>query len=270
MPGVDRVRRHRTGAARNSRVAATRTRATETQPSRFTMTSVAGAPKPTCALATHGIHAHSDALVLVISEDAKLRRSLCQTLAAQGYRPVDAASSRTDNVVEKIRPMLTILDLDRADGAGLASLVRARDASRETPVIALSAHIDEGDKVTALDVGADDYITKPIATSELLARIRVALRHMRRRAAAGEVVEVGRSGSIMRVTKSPSTANSSISRRLNSSSSRYSRSTPAGCCRATSSCTRCGDPTPSRCTICASTSPRSARRSRRIPHARAG
>jgi two-component system KDP operon response regulator KdpE len=157
----------------------------------LTVASVAGVPKPTYALATHGTRAHVGDLVLVVSEDAELRRSLCQALAAQGYRPVDADSSRTDDVVDKIQPMLTLLDLDRADGEGLASLVRTRDASRETPIIALSARVGEGDKVTALDVGADDYVTKPIATSELLARIRVALRHARRRAAADEVVVVG-------------------------------------------------------------------------------
>jgi two-component system KDP operon response regulator KdpE len=130
--------------------------------------------------------------VLVVSEDENLGRSLFRALAAQGYRPVEGDEwSRTPDLVDKIQPMLTLLDLDRADGEGLASLVRTRDASRETPIIALSARADEGDKVTALDVGADDYVTKPIATSELLARIRVALRHSRRRAVAGEVVNVG-------------------------------------------------------------------------------
>lgn len=136
--------------------------------------------------------AHAGELVLVVMDDVALRRQLCRALATHGYRAVEAdSSSRADQLVARTQPRLVLLDLDRSDGEGLASLVRARDASPETPVIALSARADEGDKVAALDVGADDYMTKPIGTSELLARIRVAMRHARTRVASGEVVEIG-------------------------------------------------------------------------------
>jgi two-component system KDP operon response regulator KdpE len=121
-----------------------------------------------------------------------LRRSLCNALGTQGYRVQEAnSSSRVDELVLRVQPLLVILDLDRADGEGLASLVRVRDATRELPIIALSARATEGDKVTALDVGADDYVTKPLGTSELLARIRVALRHARAHHVASTVLEVG-------------------------------------------------------------------------------
>ncbi|MDX2089534.1 MAG: winged helix-turn-helix domain-containing protein [Kofleriaceae bacterium] len=130
--------------------------------------------------------------VLVVSGDIALRRSLGQVLAAHGYTVAEAdATQRLDLLVARTRPLLLVLDLDRPDGERLAPMVRVRDASRELPMIALSVRGDEGDKVAALDVGADDYLTKPIGTSELLARIRVVLRRMRSDLNAPDVLEAG-------------------------------------------------------------------------------
>jgi two-component system KDP operon response regulator KdpE len=131
-------------------------------------------------------------IVLVATEDAGLRRSLCQALATQGCRAVEAdPSASAGELLARIQPVLILLDLDRSDGAGLDLLVELRDAANLTPVIALSTRGGEGDKVTALDLGADDYLTRPFGTSELLARIRVAMRRTRAQVASSEIVEVG-------------------------------------------------------------------------------
>jgi two-component system KDP operon response regulator KdpE len=189
----DRARRARAGAARGSAIApAARTR----NPPPRSPRPVASATRvrgPRYTLAHHDSYTRwTGDLVLVVTEDVVLRRALCHSLATQGYRPVEAdASSKADALVARIEPKLILLDLDRSDGGGLACLVRVREVSRDTPIIALSVRADEGDKVAALDVGADDFMTKPLGTSELLARIRAALRHARTRASSRDVIEIG-------------------------------------------------------------------------------
>jgi len=130
-------------------------------------------------------------LVLVASTDPDLQRQLSEHLGVDGYRAVLASSvSRIEELAAKIRPVVIVLDLDEASGGRLAVLARIREQST-APVIVLSERASEGDKVTALDAGADDYLAKPFGKKELLARVRVALRYVGARPAGDEPLEVG-------------------------------------------------------------------------------
>jgi two-component system KDP operon response regulator KdpE len=115
-------------------------------------------------------------LVLVIDDEPQIRRLLTVALEANGYRVLTAANGQEGLVLAaQHRPELVILDLGLPDLSGEEVLRRFREWSN-TPVIILSVQDDEAGKVAALDAGADDYVTKPFNTSELLARLRVALR----------------------------------------------------------------------------------------------
>ena len=117
--------------------------------------------------------------VLVVEDEAPMRRFVRSALATHGFRVVEAGSlHEAEGLATESPPELVLLDLGLPDGDGLELLVRLREWS-QAPVIVLSARGREEDKVKALDAGADDYLTKPFGTSELLARIRVALRHAR-------------------------------------------------------------------------------------------
>jgi two-component system KDP operon response regulator KdpE len=124
-------------------------------------------------------------LILVIEDEAPMRRFLRAALGAHDYRIVEAETLR-EGLAQAAgrRPDVILLDLGLPDGDGLDGTRRLREWSR-TPVIVISARGREEDKVAALDAGADDYLTKPFSVQELLARIRVALRH----GAAGETPE---------------------------------------------------------------------------------
>ncbi len=119
----------------------------------------------------------SDPTVLVIEDERQIRRFLGPTLASNGYRMLEADTG-ADGLTEAAawQPDIVILDLGLPDMDGLQVLRRLREWSA-VPVIVLSARGQEGDKVAALDAGADDYVSKPFGPAELLARIRVALRH---------------------------------------------------------------------------------------------
>lgn len=119
----------------------------------------------------------ADPIIVVIEDEPQIRRFLRATLHAHGYRLFEAATG-ADGLVEAAsrQPDVVIIDLGLPDMDGLEVIRRLREWS-SVPVIVLSARGGERDKVTALDVGADDYIEKPFGTDELLARIRVALRH---------------------------------------------------------------------------------------------
>lgn len=115
--------------------------------------------------------------VLVIEDEVAVRRFLRASLTAHGFRVLEAESGEEGlSLATSHNPDVVLLDLGLPDGDGVEWLARLREWSR-VPVIVISARGREDDKVLALDAGADDYLTKPFGVSELLARIRVALRH---------------------------------------------------------------------------------------------
>jgi two-component system KDP operon response regulator KdpE len=118
--------------------------------------------------------------ILMVEDDPRMRRLLRTTLVAHGYAVTEALTAREGlSLATQHMPELILLDLGLPDGDGLGVTQRLREWS-EVPVIVISARGREQDKVEALDAGADDYVTKPFGTDELLARIRVALRHASR------------------------------------------------------------------------------------------
>jgi len=127
-------------------------------------------------------------VVLVVDDEPQVVRFLRATLPAQGYRLIEATTGRQGLVEASTRaPDLILLDLGLPDLDGVEVTRRLREWSR-TPIIVLSARGQETDKIEALDAGADDYLTKPFGTGELLARMRVALRNAARAAGEGEPV----------------------------------------------------------------------------------
>ena len=132
-------------------------------------------------------------LVLVVEDEARMRRFLRPSLAARGYRVVEAASGEEGvAMVRQWVPDVVLLDLGLPDVDGLDVTRRIRQWSR-VPIVVLSARGQEVDKVSALDAGADDYLTKPFGVDELHARIRAALRHGLQRAGAapGSMLRAG-------------------------------------------------------------------------------
>ena len=116
-------------------------------------------------------------VVLIIEDEAPMRRFLRASLRANGFQVVEAATAREGLAQAAGRnPEVILLDLGLPDGDGRDVARELRRTSR-APIIVLSARGLEHDKVTVLDLGADDYLTKPFGMGELLARIRVALRH---------------------------------------------------------------------------------------------
>jgi two-component system, OmpR family, KDP operon response regulator KdpE len=116
-------------------------------------------------------------VVLIIEDEPQMRRFLRATLRAHDYQVVEAATAREGLMQAAGRnPEIVLLDLGLPDADGL-EVARTLRQSTRMPIIVLSARGQERDKVAALDQGADDYLTKPFGVQELLARIRVALRH---------------------------------------------------------------------------------------------
>jgi two-component system KDP operon response regulator KdpE len=127
--------------------------------------------------------------VLVVDDEPAITRVLCAALSARGYRVVSAVSGREAiDVVAHERPAAVILDLGLPDIDGVDVCRRIRTWS-DVPIVVLTADDTEHRKVEVLDDGADDYITKPFSMPELLARLRVALRHHRTADAHGLDVE---------------------------------------------------------------------------------
>ncbi len=117
------------------------------------------------------------ARVLVVDDEPEILRAVRTNLVAHGYEVLTATSgSEAQAAYAARRPDLVLLDLGLPDLDGLALIERVR-AHAATPIVVLSARGGERDKVRALDLGADDYLTKPFGMDELLARVRVALRH---------------------------------------------------------------------------------------------
>jgi len=116
--------------------------------------------------------------VLVVDDENSIRRYLRAALSAQGFTVYEAASGEEAvNAVLNDRPDIIILDLGLPDFDGIEVTRRLREWSN-IPIIILSVREAENDKIAALDAGADDYLTKPFSTGELMARMRVALRRL--------------------------------------------------------------------------------------------
>jgi len=129
-------------------------------------------------------------LILLIEDEPQVRRFLRVTLQSQGYALIETSTGREGlTQATAHNPDVILLDLGLPDLDGLQVLGRIREWS-QTPVIILSAREKEKDKIRALDAGANDYLTKPFSAGELLARIRVALRHQGIKAGLSEPVFV--------------------------------------------------------------------------------
>jgi two-component system KDP operon response regulator KdpE len=115
--------------------------------------------------------------ILVIDDEPPIRKLLRMGLASQGYDVLDAPSGKAALELLADRPDLVILDLGLPDVDGLELLRTLRQRQESLPIVVLSSRGDEAGKVAALDLGADDYVTKPFGMDELFARIRAALRH---------------------------------------------------------------------------------------------
>lgn len=121
-------------------------------------------------------------LILVVDDDPAIRESLIRELALSGYDTVSAVDGKEGlEVFEQHHPDIVVTDLamPRVDGFSLVSAIRQID---RTPILVLSVREGESDKVRALDLGADDYVTKPFSIQELLARVRAQLRRGERTA----------------------------------------------------------------------------------------
>ncbi|MDP1600376.1 response regulator [Phenylobacterium sp.] len=129
--------------------------------------------------------------VLVIDDEPQIHRFLQPALEAAGYEPVraDTAAEGLKEIARKA-PDAVVLDLGLPDFDGKEALTRAR-AFYDGPIIVLSARDKETEKIDTLDLGADDYVEKPFGVGELLARLRVALRHRLRQKGADPIVTAG-------------------------------------------------------------------------------
>jgi two-component system KDP operon response regulator KdpE len=115
--------------------------------------------------------------ILVVDDEPPIRKLLRMGLTAHGYEVLDAPNGKTALELLIKKPNLVILDLGLPDIDGLELLRRIRLRQEHLPIVILSSRGDEAGKVAALDLGADDYVTKPFGMAELLARMRAALRH---------------------------------------------------------------------------------------------
>lgn len=116
-------------------------------------------------------------LVLVVEDEPPLRRFLRTSLRTNGFRLIEAGTAEQAlSAMKENRPELLLLDLGLPDADGIDLTKRLREWT-ETPIVVISARGREEDKVRAFEAGADDYLTKPFGVKELLARMRVALKH---------------------------------------------------------------------------------------------
>jgi DNA-binding response OmpR family regulator len=119
-------------------------------------------------------------LVTIVEDDAAIAEGLALNLRLQGFRTEEVGDGETARTrIEEGRPDLVLLDISLPKQSGIWVLERLREAANYVPVIVLSARQDEFDKVAALRLGADDYVTKPFALAELLARVAALLRRAR-------------------------------------------------------------------------------------------
>ena len=133
----------------------------------------------------------SVATIVVIEDEPEIRRFLRSALGAEGYKVVESANARRGLIdAATHKPDLAIVDLGLPDFDGV-EVIRGIRAWSPMPILVLSARAREHAKVQALDAGADDYVTKPFSVGELLARVRVALRHRTRTAEGSNTLKLG-------------------------------------------------------------------------------
>jgi two-component system phosphate regulon response regulator PhoB len=129
--------------------------------------------------------------VLVVEDEPALADLLKYNLEKEGYR-VSVANDGEEALVvaDESAPDLVVLDwmLPKAPGIEVCRRLRARQDTRNTPIVMLTARTEEGDRIRGLDVGADDYLTKPFSMNELLARLRAVMRRIRPGLADDKVV----------------------------------------------------------------------------------
>ena len=129
--------------------------------------------------------------ILVIEDEKSIARFISTVLSGNGYEAMQARTgAEALSMISSHCPDLVILDLGLPDMDGEVFIRTAREAGSTVPILVLSARLDERDKVSALDLGANDYIVKPFGTAELLARVRAALRTARRQNASGSTGNV--------------------------------------------------------------------------------
>jgi two-component system, OmpR family, KDP operon response regulator KdpE len=132
--------------------------------------------------------------ILIVEDDAEIRRFLRKTLSAEHYSLREATTAAEGVQLAGVRrPDLIVLDLGLPDADGIEVIRQVRKWNRHLPIIVLSVRSDERDKIAVLDAGADDFVNKPFAMGELLARVRVALR---RAGVVAEQESVFRTGNI--------------------------------------------------------------------------
>ena len=130
------------------------------------------------------------AVVLLVDDDARIRRTVGAGLRLEGFEVVPASGGRAAlAAVEQIEPAVMLLDMAMPDLDGLEVLKRLRNAGHDLPVCVLSARDEIGDRVAGLEAGADDYVVKPFALEEVVARLHALLR--RRPAQSDDLIEVG-------------------------------------------------------------------------------
>lgn len=132
-----------------------------------------------------------NATVLVVEDDREISRFLAASLQAAGFKPVSARTlAEAQHQMVSLTPNMVILDLGLPDGDG-ADFIRSLRKHSDIPILVLSARQSERQKVDSLNLGADDYLQKPFGVEELLARVRVALRHVSLMTLRDQVYEVG-------------------------------------------------------------------------------
>ena len=130
--------------------------------------------------------------VLLIEDDPPIRRLLRTSLGANGFEVIEAGGGQDGlHAIQAQKPELVVLDLGLPDMDGLDVIRAIRGSGDKTPIVVLSSRGEEGVKVEALDLGADDYVIKPFGMAELIARIRTALRHRLQVQGAEPVFESG-------------------------------------------------------------------------------